>query len=204
MTIIFDWSGVISDDRPPVYEANMLLLEKYGKKRVTFEEWLPNTKQSVVELLLSYGVEVDDKEMLKEYKKIFDKVRKSGIHPHIYSDAVSVIKKLSHNGNRLFVLSTHPIQNLEEEAREYGIYKFFDNFIGTVRDKTKTINGILEKLEKPKQVFYVGDTIYDIQAAKKTKVKSVAITNGYHIRKRLLEEKPDIVVNSLTDLLNYF
>ncbi len=203
MIVIFDWSGVISDDRPPVYEANMMLLKKYGKKRITFKEWLPNTKLSVIEYLQSHNINADPAIILKEYKRAFDKVRKSGIHPHIYEDAVSVIKKLSNNGTRLFVISTHPAQNLKEEAKEYGIYKFFDNFIGTVRDKAETITDILEKIEKLKQVFYVGDTIYDIQAAKKAKVKSVAITNGYHIRKRLLKEKPDIVVESLTELLEY-
>ncbi len=204
MTIIFDWSGVISDDRPPVYEANMILLEKYGKKRITFKEWLPNTKLSVVEYMQSHNINVDPSIIFKEYKKAFDKVRKSGIHPHLYSDAAGVIKKLSHNGTRLFVINTHPAQNLEQEAREYGIYKYFENFIGTIRDKAETIAIILEKIEKPKEVFYVGDTIYDIQAAKKAKIKSVAITNGYHIRKRLLEEKPDIIVDSLTELLKYF
>ena len=37
---IFDHSGVLSDDRWPVYEANMALLEFYDRFRITFAEWL--------------------------------------------------------------------------------------------------------------------------------------------------------------------
>lgn len=201
--VIFDWSGVISDDRPSVYEANMMLLKKYGKKRITFKEWLPNTKLNVVEYLMSHDIDVESATILKEYKKAFDKVRRIGINPKVYPDVVSVVRKLSHDGVRLFVVSTHPAQNLEKEAKEYGVYKFFDNFIGSVQNKAETIMSILGKIEKPKRVFYVGDTIYDIQAAKKAKVKSVAITTGYHIKKRLKKEKPDIMIDSLMELLRY-
>ena len=34
---IFDWSGVISDDRKPVYEANTRLLRERGLKILTFD-----------------------------------------------------------------------------------------------------------------------------------------------------------------------
>jgi beta-phosphoglucomutase-like phosphatase (HAD superfamily) len=35
---IFDWSGTLSDDRRPVYEANMRVLVAYGKQRMTFQQ----------------------------------------------------------------------------------------------------------------------------------------------------------------------
>ncbi|MBI2031166.1 MAG: HAD family hydrolase [Candidatus Levybacteria bacterium] len=202
--LIFDWSGVISDDRQPVYEANMLLLEKYGKKRVSFEDWLINTRQSVVELLGSYGVKTKPEKALSEYKETFDRVRKSDIHPTIYPDARKVIRKLSHNGSKLFVISVHPAQNLEEEAKEYEVYHFFDEFIGSVRDKVTGIQNVLENFKANSDTYYIGDTIYDIQVARQAGIKSVAVTNGYHVKERLKKENPDIIVESLTELLKYF
>ena len=38
--VIFDWSGPISDDRRPVYEADMAILRKYRKPAAPFEEWV--------------------------------------------------------------------------------------------------------------------------------------------------------------------
>ena len=43
---IFDHSGVLSDDRNPVYAANMILLERHGKSRVSMDAWLAATKAS--------------------------------------------------------------------------------------------------------------------------------------------------------------
>src|SRR3989344_4207780 len=70
--LVFDWSGVISDDRMPVYEANMRILEDYGKPTISFEEWLPRTTMTPVEFLKNHGVFGDDKKMFALYKKYFD------------------------------------------------------------------------------------------------------------------------------------
>lgn len=53
-------------------------------------------------------------------------------------------------------------------------------------------------------VYYIGDTIYDIQAAKKANVFSIAITAGYHLKERLQKENPDLIVESLKELAEYF
>ena len=51
--------------------------------------------------------------------------------------------------------------------------------------------------------FLVGDTIYDIRAAKSAGVSSVGITTGYHTRDMLAAESPDILVDSLAELAEY-
>ena len=37
--IIFDWSGLINNDFPAVYNAIMSIFEKYGVKRISSEEF---------------------------------------------------------------------------------------------------------------------------------------------------------------------
>lgn len=203
--IIFDWSGVISDDRLPVYESNMRLLEKYGKSRVSFSQWLPRTKFSVVELLESFGIYGNTQGIIEEYRNTLNAVRKEGIHPRVYPDAKQSLEKLVRNGTRLAVVSSHPEKNLREEAREYGLSDFFERFLGSSRDKTLSILDILSGWNINNQnASYIGDTIYDIQAAKKANVFSIGITTGYHMKNRLLKEKPDLIVNSLKELLAHF
>ena len=53
--------------------------------------------------------------------------------------------------------------------------------------------------ETPSNAIYLGDTIYDIRAAKKAGVHSVGVATGYHVRERLVNENPDFVVDSLTE-----
>lgn len=203
--IIFDWSGVISDDRLPVYETNMRLLEKYGRSRINFSHWLPITKFSVVEFLESFGIYGNPQKILEEYRDILNAVRKEGIHPRVYSDAKQSLKNLVKKGIRLAVLSSHPEKNLKEEPKEYGLADFFEKFLGSSRDKTLGIVDILKGWNvSNKNVSYIGDTIYDIQAAKKANVFSIGITTGYYIKSRLLVEEPNLIVDSLKDLLTFF
>lgn len=202
--IIFDWSGVISDDRLPVYESNMRLLEKYGKPRIGFSQWLPRTKFSVVELLESFGIYGNPQEVLEEYRNTLNAVRKEGIHPRVYSDAKLSLKNLVKKGVRLAVVSSHPEKSLKEEAKEYELADFFEKFIGSSRDKTLGILDVLKGWNvNSKNVSYIGDAIYDIQAAKKANVFSIGITTGYHSKDRLLKEKPDLIVDCLKDLASH-
>jgi HAD superfamily hydrolase (TIGR01549 family) len=206
-TLIFDWSGVISDDRKPVYESNMRMLEKYGKPRMTFEDWLPKTTASVRELLANHGVNDNSDKLFEEYRQELNQVQKEGIHPIIYPETKKVLQTLKKQGKRLFVISAHPEKNLREEAREYGIEKYFSIFHGNAKDKTQAILHVCAKIAiKPskKTVAYIGDTIYDIGSAKKAGVCSIGITNGYHMRERLVEENPDKLIDSLTELQMLF
>lgn len=201
--LIFDWSGVISDDRRPVYESNMRLLEHYGKPKMTFREWLPRTTLSAREFLANEGVVAEPEEIFEEYKKMLNKVVAEGIHPVIYLDTKQSLQKLLKAGKKLIVISSHPEKNLREEAKKYGIEEYFTFFTGSVKNKTQTIIKICQKITmslSPENVAYIGDTIYDIQAAKKAGVYSVAITGGYHTKDRLLKENPDQVIESLAEL----
>lgn len=204
-TFIFDWSGVISDDRRPVYETNIRLLKRYGKPGMTFEEWLPKTTLSVREFLANHGVIEDPDKLFEEYRKLLNQVRKENIHPIIYKDAIKALRKLSGMGKELIVVSSHPENNLRQEAKEYNVKKYFSLFLGNAKDKTETIFKACRQLDilpSNRTVAYVGDTIYDIQAAKKAKVYSIGIATGYHVKERLQNEKPDKIVDNLTQLLS--
>ena len=197
--IAFDWSGVISDDRRPVYESNMRLLEIRGKSRYLFEEWLPRTQLSPIEFLANHGITGDRASLFDEYSTTLAKVRGEGINPVVYSDAKSSLRSLSGRGVSMVVISSHPEAHLIAEAEEYGVKGYFDLFVGSVRDKAA---GILQVCSRngnsPATVAYIGDTVYDIQAAKSAGVVSVGITSGYHVRERLASESPDILVDTLT------
>lgn len=203
--IIFDWSGVISDDRRPVYESNMRVLEAHGKKRLTFEEWLPRTTLSAIEFFANHGITGDRDVLFKEYSDYLTQVRKEGIRPFVYSEAARVLRSLTKRGKELIVISTHPEEHLLKEASEYGIKEYFSKFVGGVKDKAEELSELClrEKIDQSNTV-YIGDTIYDVKAAKKAGVHSVGITTGNHVKERLLIEEPEFVVDSLKEFSSLF
>jgi phosphoglycolate phosphatase-like HAD superfamily hydrolase len=202
--LITDWSGVISDDRMPVYEANMRVLEAHGMQRMTFAEWLPKTQLSPREFFAAMGLTEDSDALFREYSEVFAVIRDEGTHPFAYADAKNFFEKIRALNKKIVVLSSHPTEHLHKEADEYGLTGFIDRFVGNAKDKAVGLDGIVLDYNIPKdEALYLGDTIFDIKAAKLAGVPSVGVATGYHIRERLEAEQPTLVVGSLTELLGH-
>ncbi len=164
-----DWSGTISDDRQPVYAANMRLLGHYGKNeesRMGFEEWRRRSRLTVVDFLTAHGIVADASEMNSLYKQFFNEEAK-GKGPVVYPNAAEALEHLQKKGITLVVLSSHPQQNLEREADEYGLRKYFEEMVGDCQNKTAGLKKIAYARGKtPRNIMHFGDTIFDIQVAK--------------------------------------
>lgn len=196
--IITDWSGVISDDRHMVYESNMRLLEKYGKSRRTFEAWLEASQLTCAAYLASVGLQLDPATVAEEYPAMLTILRGEGFKPTMYPDAHAFVRGVV--GRRIVVVSSHPADHLVAEANEYGLTNHIAHFSGSAVNKAEVITRALGATP-PSQALYMGDTIFDIQAAKQTGVTSVGMATGYHTKDRLIREVPDHVFDSLTELL---
>jgi len=196
-----DWSGTVSDDRRTVYEANMRILEDYNKPRLTFDNWLAETMSDVVEFAKKFGIRESPEKLKGLYLEYLTWAESNGHKPFAYDDAADVLRYLHNNGKKIVILSTHPEEKLARESERYGLSRFITETIGGSKNKAEDLRMIMASFSKsPNEVLYVGDTIFDIQAAKKAGVNSAGIINGYHSRKRLEEEEPDYILESLSDL----
>jgi len=135
--VTFDWSGVVSDDRLPVYKANMALLQHYDKPTMSFNEWLPITRLSAAEFLNQQGVEGSPEELNRQYQTELDLAIAGGIKPTVYADAKEALTLLKNQGKNMVVLSSHPSENLFQEAKIYGLKELFWCMVGGTRDKVK-------------------------------------------------------------------
>ena len=102
----------------------------------------------------------------------------------------------SDNTTNLGILTS----NTEENVRQFlskNELEFFD-FIRagkSVFGKSHMINKIIKQNQTEKNnVFYVCDEVRDIEAAKKSGIKSIAVTWGYNTEDALVKEKPDFIV----------
>ncbi len=197
----FDWSGVISDDRKPVYHANMRMLADYGKTAIPFAKWLRMTQRTIVEFMESNGV-VDSPERFSAlYQKYFTEFSQNGMRPFSYPEAGEVLESLKNLGKTLTVLSYHPAPNLETELERYGLASLFAIVHGGVRDKTAELEGLYKSLDvDPHDVIYTGDMVFDIRAAKAAGVRSAGVCTGYHTRAMLAKEEPTYLFRNLAGL----
>ncbi len=195
--IVFDWSGTISDDFEVCYEAGMRVLESFGIKRLSREEYVERFELPYLNYYRKLGVTAPKKEVDKRYQEVI-----SGMKPKPLPGAREVLEQLALRGKRMAVLSAHPHEKLLEEANDYGFTGFFEKIAGGVHDKRLALNGLLEELgfEKPATIF-VGDHVHEIEAGKKAGVATAAIASQYTRRPSLEKARPDHLLNSINDLL---
>lgn len=118
---------------------------------------------------------------------------------------VRVLKKLSVN-NDLVVVSNCRHKSIKEILKSAGLdYDLFSLFIGSDDVKHSKpypdeIN-LAKKLLKHKVDYMVGDSVYDIRAGKRARVKTVAVLTGRYSRNVLEKEKPDFLIKDLKGLL---
>ena len=204
--VISDHSGVLSDDTQPVYEANMMLLRDYARDRISFEEWKQLSALTAAGFLRNCGIEnVDERKTYERYKQYFRELVAKGMHPRKISGVDETLEYLVSKGMRLILLSSHPHVNLVAETANYEIQGFFELIIGDVTDKATSLADVCSRMEFDRStVLYVGDTVYDLQAARAAGVLAGAVSSGYHSYERLDAEKPDFMLEELSWLRGVF
>lgn len=121
----------------------------------------------------------------------------------------AAVRRLRDEGRRLGIVTAkrHATVRLAWEALP-ELEALFDTVVGaddTERHKPdpEPLLLALERLgARPEQAAYVGDSPFDVQAAKAAGVHALAVTwGGIHTRERLAAEQPDALVDSPEDLL---
>ena len=101
------------------------------------------------------------------------------LHPGI----ADVLRTLHASGHRLGILSSNREDVIRTCLRANGVEQLFAFVIGYPKlfGKAKALRAILkqEKLDRS-SVLFVGDELRDLEAGRKTKVATVAVTWGFH------------------------
>lgn len=200
--VIFDFDGVILDSFQVAFSTLQKLNKKYNlfpiNTREDFEKiyegnaWKYYEDKGLIgQMKIDFlnEVKVEHTNRIRELKlipgmsKVFKHLMKNCILTIISSNHSSTIKKLLENNK----LDSYVSDILGVEMK------------GNKEDK---INFLLDKYKVPlKYAYFVTDTSGDINEAKETKVKTVAVTWGFHSFNRLINVKPDYLVKNVDDLI---
>ena len=113
---------------------------------------------------------------------------------------------LKENGVRLGVLTNSGKKSATEALKRAALVGIFE-FVLT-REDTETMKPKPEGLEKaasmlsmqPGEVYYIGDSPFDIMAARQAGLKIVSVATGSYTAERLKNEGADFVISSLAEL----
>jgi len=119
-----------------------------------------------------------------------------------------VLVRLNEEGRRLGIVTAKRRETVELAFATVPVGHLFETVVGgdeTERHKPHPEPLLLaaQRLRvDPEQCAYVGDSPFDVRAAKAARMHAVAVTwGGIHDRERLVSEEPDAIVDSAEDLL---
>jgi phosphoglycolate phosphatase len=196
--IIFDWSGTLVDDLPPVVDATNAVLRHCGKPALTRDEFLREFELPFER----FYARVLPENPLETLEPIFHGAFESSNEqasplPH----ALDFLAFCRSTQRRCFVLSSAHPAHLKRQADEFGFAPFFEEVYAGVRNKTLVIHDLLARhaLDSRETVF-VGDMTHDIETARHGGVRSIAVLTGYQSAVTLAVTEPDLIVRDLAHL----
>ncbi|NLZ73669.1 MAG: HAD-IA family hydrolase [Bacteroidales bacterium] len=192
--IVFDFDGTLADTFDTI---KTIAMTEYGEYDIDFE------------LIKNQGA----KEVLKKLniprwklpgmiRNVTSKLRKSKdvkLFPGII-DLLNTLKK----DYKIGIVSSNSKEIINDKLKEYNIENLFE-FVyseSSIFGKHLVLKRMCSKHNiNPLNVIYVGDEDRDIVAAKKAKIKTIAVTWGFNSKEKLSREKPDYIVDSPMEII---
>jgi len=198
--VMFDFDGVIADSLQQVRTFVNKHCEKVGlcwfTKRVNFTNLFDGNfyEQAVKFGFPASKIDGFISDYLHEFNSEIDSIR-------IFPEMKDLIEKIAENST-VYVITSSITSVVSGKIEKENILNIRE-VIGADLEKSKVKKIERVKLLHPEaEYFYIGDTTGDIREAKKAKVKSVAVSWGYHTKKKLIRAKPDFIADSPAELLD--
>lgn len=204
--IVFDLDGTLTDSKKNIYEAIMAAFKDLNIKETIIEEefgkYIGLTFQEIFEDL---GIEVDlIDEFFEAYKSHYYKL----LHlTSFYPTVLDTIKTLDEKQIKICLLTTKAQDQADYIIDQLDLRKYFTYVMGRRPDvsnkpSAEPLELLLSDITINKEnAVMVGDTEMDINCGKNAGVKTVAVKYGYRTLDQLIALEPDIMVDSLNEIL---
>ena len=206
-TFLFDLDGTLIDSSKDIVIAVNYTLKELGLPQKSEEEIIKHVgyggKKLIQGLIGSINPDLVDSGV-EIFKKFYfeNPVR----HTKLYPGVLETFKILK-NKNAKIGIVTNKYENISIKIlNKLGIVKYIDIIVGgDTTSKRKpdpdpilfAVNNLEANLEK---TVMIGDSEVDIQAGKRSGVKTILVLHGFGDKNKSLNEKPDIVVENFQHL----
>jgi len=202
--VIFDFDGTIADTFTVVFNhidrINELKLDSLDTKKIDHYKAI-GVRELIKELKLTkfkiFTISLKFRKLFGEYVTEIKPVEGIG----------QSLEILQQNGFKMGILSSNSKSNIDTILKLNSLAKYF-TFVESefaLFSKANKLEKLISKHKLNKNdVFYVGDEVRDVEAAKESGVKSIAVTWGYNKIEALKAANPDYIVNSTKELTDIF
>ncbi|MCU0542539.1 MAG: HAD-IA family hydrolase [Oscillatoriaceae cyanobacterium Prado104] len=199
--IIFDFDGTLADSIDILLSITNRLSAEFGLKTATKEELAQLSNLTSWQILKYSGISIFKFPLLIAKLKV--ELQNEIPRIQLFSGIKEVLLELKSLGFQLGIITSNSRENVLASLENNGLQKIF-NFIysGTTFGKHKVINRWMKRANiAPEEVVYVGDEIRDIEAARRTGIKIIAVGWGFNSREALAAHHPDFSIEHPQQLI---
>lgn len=199
--LIFDVDGTLIDtEKMYLLPLHKTLIE--NGYDVTYDDVKKVFGITATDALKILGVQ-DVEGMLAKW---FGQIKDYKHYAHVYPGITDALAKIHAMQNTRLAIATSKQENeFHRDVTRFGLDKYFDQFVFSNEIKhgkpahDMVIKGIEKLAANPDETIYIGDTIYDLQAAHAANVKFALA--GWRTKKTAEFEKTDYDLHTPADLL---
>ncbi len=199
--IIFDFDGTLADTIDILLNITNRLSAEFGFKSATKEELAQLSNLTSWQILRYSGISIFKFPLL--IRKLKAELRNEIPNIQLFPGIKEVLLELTKLGFQLGIITSNSRENvlaLLEINGLQGIFTFI--YSGSTFGKHKVIKKWLKKEHiNPEEVIYVGDETRDIDAAKKTGIKIIAVSWGFNSKSALAAQNPDFLIERPQELI---
>lgn len=205
--ILIDLDGTIVDSREAYTEAlkrawKALQLENFNQDIALEIPRRLEQNQPINDLIPVNNIRKFLKVYLKTYYAITE--RKTKLLPNVSKTLEQLSKRVK---LALLTMRHVPKENIRRELEKFGIAKHFHCIVTALdtpfpKPSPKAITACAKRLSVDiSECAVVGDSISDIRAGKNAGAKTVAVLSGIFSKDELANEKPDLILENVNELL---
>ena len=206
--LMFDLDGTLVESGDGIVASARHALNVMGRKMLSDEELLkfigPPLFDSFTKLCDMTAEEAD--EAIEIYRKHYE--AEGYLLAPVYKGVEEMLIALKDKGHTLMVVTSKPYDVAEKIIIKHGLDKYFVNLTGPTHEektlhKDVMIQRAFEKngISDPKTAVMIGDRKFDIDAANKNGVDSIAVLYGYGNKEEFERHGATYIVGSCKDIV---
>jgi len=193
--IVFDFDGTIADTHRTIIEITNSFSSDFGFQPVSEEELLRLRNLSSREILKQSQISIFKIPFLM--RKVQGQLRKEIVNLELIEGMKECLLELKSKGYKLGIITSNFKENVVRFLEIKQLNNLFDFVYSgtTLFGKHKVINKFLRQHNlRADEAIYVGDETRDIDAAKKSNVKVIAVGWGFNLPSILKQHQPDFLI----------
>ena len=203
MTILWDWNGTLVADVPHVVNMNNLVLEQFGYRHTSEEEYRAKFRHPVHEYYYDLGVTAED---FPKIAKVWNKAYVDGFDcVPLTEGAAEAVRRFKAAGHKQVIISASQVDQLQAQVAHFAEFDgIFDEVLGlsnqlAVSKVHLAVDYLARTGEKASDCVFIGDTTHDAETAAAIGCRCFLIQGGHQEHKVLDTAENAVVLSSLQD-----